>query len=349
MNPKDMPLVTAVIPVYNHEQYVIECIRSLVNQTYLNIELIVINDGSKDGSHEQVLSLTEECKQRFVRYEYISRENIGVSATLNQALSTAMGKYYTALASDDIAFPRKVEFLVDALETKGPMYAAAFGNALFINGGGQEVHLMPNGTIHGIENENTYSTFLDFYTRNRNFDYRSELFGTYRTLLARNYLPAMSNIVRTMAIKEVGGWTNGNLVEDWEMWLKISKKYKFAYVDQSLAYYRLHGLNSCSTITHKLIHSSVALIAKEKAYCSQNCFMSDWENSFNCHLFALLKNKKSFLNRDICSLSLSEALSLISFLMKKSGKKALEKFCKETKIVAHEPVDTTKDHADELR
>jgi alpha-1,3-rhamnosyltransferase len=328
MNPDNMPLVTAVIPVYNHDKYVVESIRSILHQTYRNIYLIILNDGSNDRSHEMVLTLVEECKRRFVRFEYINRENIGLSATLNQALDMARGVYFTALASDDVAFPEKIELLVNALETKGPTYAVAFGDALFINGRGQEVQLMPNGTIHGIQNEKTYSTFLDFQLRNRDIDYRSEVFGTYRTLLAGNYLPAMSNVVRTTAIQEVGGWTNGNAMEDWEMWLKLSKEYKFLYVDQSLALYRLHGVNASSTITHKLINSSIALIAREKAYCSQNSLISVWEDSFNSQLIALLRNRNFFLNRNIFSLSSTEVLSFILFLMKKAGKKVVKVLCK---------------------
>jgi len=86
---KRQPLVTAVIPVYNHEKYVIESIRSIVGQSYDNIELIVINDGSTDHSHELILTIVEECKQRCRRFEYINRDNIGLSATLNQALDMA--------------------------------------------------------------------------------------------------------------------------------------------------------------------------------------------------------------------------------------------------------------------
>ena len=141
MNQDNTPLVTAVIPVYNHEKYVVESIRSILNQTYQNIELIVLNDGSKDRSHQMILPLVEECRRRFVRFEYINRENIGLSATLNQALAWARGEYFSALASDDAALPEKFEVLVAALEAKGPTYAAAFGNAWFIDDAGQRISL----------------------------------------------------------------------------------------------------------------------------------------------------------------------------------------------------------------
>src|SRR5665213_2465623 len=99
MNEENMPLVTAVLPVYNHERYVVESIRSILNQTYRDVELIIINDGSKDRSHEMILTIVDECEQRFVHFEYIDRENKGLSATLNEALKIAKGKYFTVLAS----------------------------------------------------------------------------------------------------------------------------------------------------------------------------------------------------------------------------------------------------------
>lgn len=287
-----MPLVTAVVPVYNHEKYVIESIRSILNQTYHNIELIVINDGSKDGSHERVLSLTEECRQRFVRYEYISRENIGVSATLNQALSMAKGQYFTILASDDMAFPGKVELLVDALEAKGPSYAAAFGNALFIDSKGREVRLDNEGRIS--ENARSYAcdNFIEFYAGARTRNCIGKDFGTYKTLIEGNYLPAMSNITRTAAIFEVGGWTVGNLIEDIEMWLKLAKGYKLVYVDAPVAFYRLHELNSVRVGGAPLLYSSLQMLDREKQYCQSNGIIALWNRLYNIIVYQLLRDKK---------------------------------------------------------
>lgn len=288
-----MPLVTAVVPVYNHDKYVIESIRSILNQTYHNIELIVINDGSKDGSHELVLSLTEECWQRFVRYEYINRENIGVSATLNQALSMAKGKYFTALASDDIAFPGKVELLVDTLEAKGPPYAAAFGNALFIDSKGKEVRLDNKGRIS--ENAGSYASdkFIEFHAGARIRNCMGNDFGTYKTLIEGNYLPAMSNVIRTTAISEVGGWTAGNLIEDWEMWLKLAKGYKLAYVDAPVAFYRWHEMNSVKVgESAPCLYASLQLVDREEEYCQKNGIIALWSKSHNRIVYELMRNRQ---------------------------------------------------------
>jgi alpha-1,3-rhamnosyltransferase len=319
MDQENMPLVTAVIPVYNHEKYVGESIRSILRQSYRNVELIVINDGSKDHSNEIILTLIEECRRRFTRFEYINRDNLGLSATLNQALGMARGKYFSVLASDDIALPEKFSLLVNALESADNTCAAAFGNALFINDTGQTIDMDVQG--NSMRSGEGCANFLDFHTKLRTFDYRSNEFGSYPTLLADNYLPAMSNVVKTKSIKEVGGWTVGCLVEDWEMWLKLSKQYKFLFVDRPAALYRLHGMNSCSNVTHKLIHSSLILVSREKEYCIQNRLMQIWRNSFYNQLFQLLRNREVPRNEKIRELMSAEVLSLMFFLLRKGGNK----------------------------
>ena len=83
----NMPLVSIAIPSYNHEIYVQECIRSVIDQDYRNIELIIIDDGSTDNSVEKIEELIPLCKKRFVRFEFLCRENKGLSATLNEAIA----------------------------------------------------------------------------------------------------------------------------------------------------------------------------------------------------------------------------------------------------------------------
>jgi alpha-1,3-rhamnosyltransferase len=324
MNQDHTPLVTAVIPVYNHERYVVESIQSILNQTYRNIELIILNDGSKDRSHEMVLSLVEECKRRFVRFEYINRENIGLSATLNQALGMARGVYFTAQASDDVAFPEKIELLVNILEAKDPTHAAAFGNATFIDDNGQQILLDENGRVHHETTSTTFTSYLDFRTsRGKVLDYRSDDFGSYTTLLSHNYLPAMSNIVKTELIRQVNGWTDGNASEDWEMWRKLSKNYKFVYIDRSLAYYRWHNGNSVKVTSNKLKLSSLLLLKKEKQYCMQNDLTSFWRKAHASLLTPVLLDNSIVLTEKFSVLDFSELLHVAVYLAKRLTYKAL--------------------------
>jgi alpha-1,3-rhamnosyltransferase len=324
MNQEDKPLVTAVIPVYNHEPYVVESIRSVINQTYRNIELIMINDGSKDGSHDKCLTLVEECKRRFVRFEYIYRENIGLSATLNEALSMAKGAYFTALASDDVALPRKVEVLVDALEAKGPVYAAAFGDALFINSAGTKLCLDKSGRTVEDESGEASVTFLEWYTRERRFSYKEEDFGAYRTLIESNYLPAMSNVLRTAAISEAGGWTRGNALEDWEMWLKLSKRYKFCYVDEPLALYRSHEHNTAKNQA-LVIRAALRLIAREGEYCRTNGMDALWRRLYYERRYRFLRDRGVPFWTRLSLLERKDKRSLALFIIQSAPGKALRR------------------------
>jgi alpha-1,3-rhamnosyltransferase len=323
MNQKDMPLVTAVVPVYNHDKYVIESIRSVINQTYHNIELIVINDGSKDGSHERVLSLSEICNQRFVRFEYINRQNIGLSATLNQALSMANGKYFSAIASDDIALPGKIESLVSALEAKGPEYAAAFGNALFIDGHSCKLWLSQRGIASSVGNGAVYENYLDFRTNGGSVvDYRGSDFGAFSTLLAHNYLPAMSNLVRTELIRQVGAWTNGNASEDWEMWRKLSKQYRFVYIDEPVALYRWHDGNSVKIIRDQLKLCSLRLLREEKHYCANNSLTLLWREAYVSLLFPVLLDKGIAFKKKLSATDRSEMVYIFLYVAKRLARKA---------------------------
>jgi alpha-1,3-rhamnosyltransferase len=320
-----MPLVTAVIPVYNHERYVVESIKSLLRQPYGNIELIIINDGSNDRSHEMILSCIDECKRRFVRFEYINRENTGLSATLNEALGMARGVYFTALASDDIALPDKIEVLVNTLEAQGPTYAAAFGDALFIDDNGQQVQLDQKEQVCLDNNPTTFATYLDFRTLHGTvLDYRSNDFGSYTTLLSHNYLPAMSNIVRTELIRQVDGWTNGNASEDWEMWRKLSKMYKFAYVDRPLACYRWHTSNSVKAISHKLKLASFSLVTKEKQYCAQNQLIPSWRQAYVSLLIPVLLDNRIGWREKLSAWDFAETSPVSLMLGKRLAYKAMK-------------------------
>jgi len=323
MNRDCMPLVTAAIPVYNHEKFVAESIRSVINQTYRNIELIVLNDGSKDSSHEKVLAIVEECKHRFVRFEYICRENLGVSATLNQALSMARGTYFTALASDDIALPGKIEALVSALEAKGPEYAAAFGNAKFIDDQSCQLWLSEHGVVSRVETETAYDNYLDFRTDGGSVvDYRGSNFGTFATLLAHNYLPAMSNLVKTEMIRQAGAWTVGNASEDWEMWRKLSKQYRFLYIDEPVALYRWHDGNSLKVMSDKLKLCSFRLLAEEKQYCASNGLTQLWKRAYASLILPVLLDKRIALGEKLSALDCSAMSYVLSFLVKRLALKA---------------------------
>jgi glycosyltransferase involved in cell wall biosynthesis len=109
------PLVSVIIPVYNAERFIEETIRSVLNQTLQDFEIIVLNDGSKDSSGEVIKRLQEKDK----RIIYIPKNNSGVSDTRNIGINNASGKYLAFLDADDLWKPDNLEEKINALRQSG--------------------------------------------------------------------------------------------------------------------------------------------------------------------------------------------------------------------------------------
>jgi glycosyltransferase involved in cell wall biosynthesis len=107
-----MKLISIVVPVYNSEKYLEKCLVSLINQTYKNIEIIVINDGSTDGS----LDIAKQLAKRDSRVKVYSKKNGGLSSARNHGIEKASGEYIGFVDSDDYIDCNMYSYLYDALE-----------------------------------------------------------------------------------------------------------------------------------------------------------------------------------------------------------------------------------------
>jgi len=209
------PLVSVVIPCYNHARYVKECIQSIIDQDYRNIELIVIDDGSKDASVQVIEEMRNVCEARFTRFEFIHRENRGLCNTLNQALEWCEGEYYASVASDDIFLPFKIDKQVSYLEAN-PETVAVFGGIILIDQHG--------GILRKVEKPGSFG-FRDIF-------------------LNRYFLPAPTALVRRLELQAVG-YDPSIKIEDWNLWLKLSKRSmtQLVTLKESVTLYRQHQGN----------------------------------------------------------------------------------------------------------
>ena len=107
-------LVSVIIPVYNVEKHLNKCLDSIVNQTYKNLEIIIINDGSKDASAE----ICREYAEKDNRIVFVSRENRGVSATRNEGIDLAHGDYFSFIDADDYLELDAYEYLISIINEK---------------------------------------------------------------------------------------------------------------------------------------------------------------------------------------------------------------------------------------
>lgn len=229
----ESPLVSIVIPCYNHERFVQYSIQSVIDQTYENIELIIIDDGSKDNSVEKIQEMIDACEKRFARFEFRSRPNKGLSATLNEALEWCKGKYFSPIASDDLMLKFKTNTQVNFLEKK-PLFAAVFGSV----------------TI--IDNDN--EVLNDWIVKNKEWNFNE-------IIMHRHELLAPTAMIRMEIIKSIGGYNTKFYIEDWSMWLKISEQKSLYSMSEKFSLYRSHDENSSKN--SKKMHKSRLDILKE--------------------------------------------------------------------------------------
>ncbi len=220
-SPKEkLPFVTVAIPAFNHEKFIKDAIESVLTQKYSNWELIIIDDGSTDNTGK-IADLYKDHPKVTV----IHQQNVGLSKTLNRALETAKGTFFNFLPSDDFFHKDKLLRQCQFLQAKKDEgLACIFCDQIPVDASGN--------LIKGDEIENwhsvTYATEKEILPK----------------LFERNFIPAPSAIVRTDAIREVGGFDETlTYTQDYDLWLKILPRYKALWLHEALLYYRWHGEN----------------------------------------------------------------------------------------------------------
>ena len=236
-------LVSVLISAYNHEKYIEECIDSIINQSYENIELIILNDGSTDRTSEKIKLKVEDCKRRFKRFLFIDKKNEGVAKTLNNGLFKSKGKFLTGCASDDSFTKNAIEIMCDFLENN-PEYVLAVGDNYFIDEKSKRCYWnsMQEKTYNMKNAKLSFGSYLQEIRSD--IDFYSNQFGTYESLLKGNYIPNGYLIRNDILINKVGGFSEKKVLEDFLMHLQLSKFGKYKYINKHLYNYRWHKSNT---------------------------------------------------------------------------------------------------------
>lgn len=208
-----MKNVSVVIAAYNVEKYIEETINSVLNQTWTNIEIIVVNDGSKDNTFK-ILNHYRD------KINIIDQENMGQSGATNSALRVAKGEYICLHDADDIMMNEKIEKQVKFLENK-PDYGLVFTNGC---------HIDENGLV--IKET--------FYTNPPPQGY------IFRELFCNNTVAGATSMVTREAFQRTGLLDTQNRMQDYPFVLRIAYYYKIGYIDELLYAYRRHNTNISS-------------------------------------------------------------------------------------------------------
>ena len=208
---KISPLVSIIIPVYNGEKYMREAIDSALAQTYKNIEIVVVNDGSTDKTDEIARSYGKKIR-------YYKKTNGGVSTALNLGIKEMKGEFFSWLSHDDMYFPEKVEREIEYLREK-----KLFGKKVI-----------------------PYSDYLLVDARGRNL---SEIRAIHEEVekkpeyaLMRGLINGNSLLIPKTAFDTNGGFdTELRATQDYDKWFEMKETYKFVHIPEVLIKSRYHS------------------------------------------------------------------------------------------------------------
>lgn len=210
------PKVSIIIPAYNGEKYVEEAILSALNQTYDNIEIIVVNDGSTDKTETVI-------KKYSKKLTYYKKPNGGVSSALNYGIKRMHGNYFVWLSHDDLIAPTHVERLVEWVSYKGHQQDIPFTSFRLVD---EEGCLLLDATIDA---QFSCSDFKLSYTKNELSLLQGEINGG-SVLIPKEAFTKCGYFDETLRISQ-----------ERDMWARLIKKYHFINIPFDTAYIRTHS------------------------------------------------------------------------------------------------------------
>lgn len=216
-------LVSVVIPSFNHASFVEAAIDSVLRQTTPDLELVVIDDGSVDDSVERIQEKLKPLGENGRVYFNARSNNRGLCRTLNEGLTRARGVFFAYLGSDDLWEPQKLEKQICALEAEGRNAGAAFSDCYIIDQEGNRTDRF-----------------------GRQYSFRGG--DIYGDLLKMKFHPASpTNLFVRQKLVNAGGFNEAIRIEDRDVWLRVARYYRIAYVDVPLASFRVHKGNTSTT------------------------------------------------------------------------------------------------------
>ncbi len=243
------PWVSVVCTCYNQGPYVRQSLESVVNQTYPNVELIVIDNASTDNSAAEIEAFCVAYPQTRV---LCPATNLGLCRAFNQGLALAIGEYIIDLAADDVLLPDRIARQVERFLSLPDYYGVVFTNAAYINANGDFLRhhyaIRPNGR--------TWETVPSG--------------DVFREVLAHYFINTPTMMMRRQMLVDLGGYDETLAYEDFDLWVRSARSYRYAYLDEVLTHKRLlpNSLGQQITRPHNgLLESSWRVCQKAYLLC----------------------------------------------------------------------------------
>jgi alpha-1,3-rhamnosyltransferase len=211
-------MVSVCVPSYNHARFLAATLESILSQTFRNLELVAVDDGSTDNSLEILRSYACKYPEIVRVFTHPGRQNLGITVTENLAIEEARGLYWCGHDSDDVSCPDRLERQVAFMEGH-PNVGWVYGVAEYIDKDGAQLRGQMGQDLSAIS------------------DLAEEL-------ILQNTIAAPTVMVRMKCMKEAGPFEPGLTYGDWEMWIRLAARYPSAFLPGAVVRYRCHEYNT---------------------------------------------------------------------------------------------------------
>lgn len=235
------PLVSMIVGSYNQSRFLVETLESVKAQTYNPTQLIIVDDCSTD---ESVATIDQWLHDNEIHCTFIRHQkNQGICKSLNDALAVADGKYLCMTASDDVWLPDKIERQVEIMQSQPDHVGVLYSDAFQIDELGRPLPDM----------------FIEAHTKLPEMPQGQVL----STLLERNFIPAVTTLIRRSCYGQVGLYDENLPWEDWDMWMRIARQYSFVYSPTPSAKYRIHTESYSQSQAESMLRNSFKICFKQ--------------------------------------------------------------------------------------
>ncbi|WP_217596220.1 glycosyltransferase [Cohnella sp. GbtcB17] len=261
----DTPLVSIVIPVYNGANYMREAIDSALAQTYPNVEIIVVNDGSIDKGETERIALSYGDRIR-----YLSKKNGGVATALNYALEEMKGEYFSWLSHDDLYYPQKLERQLQALQASGNMTAIVLS----------DLDVMDTNVV--VSRLKINSRFTTTQLQNSVFAILEGLINGCALLIHKSHFDRVGRFDESLIT-----------TQDYDLWFRMFRHQRLLYVPEALVISRLHSAQGSRTIQqHERERNDLYIRFLKELTVEEIVSMYGTEYQFYCRMNELFRNFK---------------------------------------------------------
>jgi len=214
-----VPLISVIMPSYNHEKFILKAIESVLKQTCDDFELVIIDDASEDNSSKIIQSFD---KNNIKIRSFFHEKNRGIAKTVNECIEKAKGKYISFFSSDDVWIKEKLEKQIEILKKD------------------EDLLVWSEGAIIDAQGNFTGELFTQMHSALN----RKKSGNIFEELLKNNYICGQSLICKRENLKNIKFDENLKYLNDYKFYVDLAKEYKFCFIPEPLTMYRIHGKNS---------------------------------------------------------------------------------------------------------